>query len=78
MLQSIQLQVNYENAKKKKKKAMKEGGDQPWAPITQDQYSSRRNEIERRGRKLRLSLYPEIALHKGHLKILAKTALWPC
>lgn len=50
MLQPIQLWVNYENANRKKK-AMKEGGDQPWAPIIQDQYSSRRNEIERRGRK---------------------------
>lgn len=49
MLQSIQLRVNYEKANKKK--AMKEGGDQPWAPIMQDLYSSRRNEIERRGRK---------------------------
>lgn len=34
---------------------------------------------EKKGMKVavRLSLYPEIALHKGHLQILAKTVLWP-
>lgn len=58
---------------------MEEGGDQPWAHLGLVFFKERRNEREK-GRKdtARLSLYPEIALHEGHLQMLARTFLWPC
>lgn len=79
MLQPIQLRVNSENDKKTPKTTTTElshgGGRRPDMGSYHSGllfFKERRN--ERKGGKdtARLSLYPEIALHKGHLQNLGQ------
>lgn len=81
MLRLLQLRVNSERDKKTTTKVSHGGRRRPTMGSNHSGlvfFKERRNREKVSKKTVRLSLYPEIALHKGHLQILAKTVLWPC